>query len=45
MGGSGRPANDSHLRRDETAPKMGHPVRLWLVEKGWMGPRHPRGWT
>src|SRR5690348_9916213 len=25
MGRSGRPSPDAHLRRDEAAPKMGHP--------------------
>lgn len=26
LGGSGRALRDAHLRRDESAPKMGHPV-------------------
>jgi hypothetical protein len=29
-----RAAHDSHLRRDETAPKMGHPMVMVLSDMG-----------
>ena len=31
---SGRALHDAHLRRDTTAPKMGHPA-LWRVRAEW----------